>query len=559
MHVPTALIAAADVGGYVSLIKLLPVVVLLMLWAKAMTWMDKDAVAAHLPREMLNTSLFLAGIGAFILFFLLPNFWIAFSALFLLLVGTVGAYLGFRSKQVGLADLKKEFQDWRAGLSKGKKVVAKEGQVLLATRKGAVLPVPEAEDPERPGYDAAQVLLTDALRKEAERVDLRPGEGASTVQYYVDGVAYAALSMDRAASAAAITFLKQAAEMTIEDHRKPQTGMARATLDGKRHDLEITTAGSTAGESLRILINPKKRHDFKLDKLGFQAEQLEGIQKAVAEPRGIVLITAPRQQGLTTMLYAVIRSHDAFLNHIQSIEHEPREDLEGITQNKLALTASTAEEVKMVEWVASTQPDVILMDEVFNPASARELVRFAQTDNRRVYIGMRAGSTFDALSMWRKMVGDDAAAAASLQLIIAGRVMRRLCMACKVGYAPDPETLRKLNMDPERVNKLFQARTQPLRDPRGNPIPCDFCHDLHYKGRFGVYETFVIDDEVREAIKTGGSVNQLKTLFRKQRARYMQEQALAQVEAGETSVQEVLRVLRNSEQPAKAPPAAAEQ
>ena len=114
-----------------------------------------------------------------------------------------------------------------------------------------------------------------------------------------------------------------------------------------------------------------------------------------------------------------------------------------------------------------------------------------------------------------------------LKFVINGRVVRKLCMACKVGYTADPETLRRLNMSPDKVGKLFQARTQPLRDPKGNPIVCEFCQDMHFVDRVGVYETFVIDDEVRAAMIAGGSVNQLKALFRKQRQKYLQEAALA--------------------------------
>jgi len=177
----------------------------------------------------------------------------------------------------------------------------------------------------------------------------------------------------------------------------------------------------------------------------------------------------------------------------------------------------------------------------------------SRREGRRVYLGMRAGTTFEALEQWRKLVGDDKAATDYLRMVIAGRVVRRLCMACKVGYPPDPDTLRKLNMDPNRVTQLFMERKEPLRDPKGNPMTCDFCVDLRFKGRFGVYEVFNIDDEVRSAVLAGGTLNQLKTIFRKQRGRYLQEMALAQVEAGETSVQEVLRVLKGPEQQARAP------
>jgi type II secretory ATPase GspE/PulE/Tfp pilus assembly ATPase PilB-like protein len=105
-------------------------------------------------------------------------------------------------------------------------------------------------------------------------------------------------------------------------------------------------------------------------------------------------------------------------------------------------------------------------------------------------------------------------------------------------------------MNPEKVGKLFQARTTPLLDPKGTPIPCEFCRELQFKGRTGVFETLLVDDEVRQIVEAGGSSNQLKSVFRKQRGKYLQEQALAKVEAGETSVQEVLRVMKAGDTPA---------
>jgi general secretion pathway protein E len=133
-------------------------------------------------------------------------------------------------------------------------------------------------------------------------------------------------------------------------------------------------------------------------------------------------------------------------------------------------------------------------------------------------------------------------------------VLRKLCNACKVGYTPDPNTLKKLGMNPEKSTTLFQARTQPLRDPKGNPIPCTFCNDLRFKGRTGVFEFFLLDDEAREAIAAGASPNQLRASFRKTRGRFLQEEALGLVEKGDTSVQEVLRVLKGGDTTV-APPA----
>jgi type II secretory ATPase GspE/PulE/Tfp pilus assembly ATPase PilB-like protein len=253
------------------------------------------------------------------------------------------------------------------------------------------------------------------------------------------------------------------------------------------------------------------------------------------------LVSAPKGQGLTALLYALIRNHDAFVYHVQTIERDPPIDLEGITQNKLASNAPAAEESKLAGWVVSNEPDVVMIGRIDDPRTATEMIKLGKA-GKRVYVGMRAGNSLEAISAWRKLVGDDKAAASQLDLAISGRVVRRLCQACKVAYTPDPAALRKMNMNPDKVGQLFQARTQPLRDQKGNEVPCEFCHDLRFKGRVGVYEVLTIDEEMRAAIPGGSEAT--KAAFRKQRQRFLQEVALARVEAGDTSIQEVLRVLR---------------
>ena len=362
----------------------------------------------------------------------------------------------------------------------------------------------------------------------------------------MDGVAYAGNQMDRARAAAAIEYVKAIAGMDIAEKRKPQSGSLKVSLDGQKRELQLQTAGSKAGEQLRAVVDPKKKYQEKLEDLGLSEDQLETVRSVIHENSGVVLISSPRGQGLTTTLYAVLRAHDAFLQHIQTIEPDQQTDLEGITQNKLPAQPATGEELKAVSWAISQEPDVIMISSVQDPKSAAALAKYAQ-EGRRIYIGLRAGSTFDALAAWRKLIGEDTAAMRNLSMIISGRVVRRLCGACKAGYTPDPSTLRKLNMDPDKVGKLYQARTQPMRDQKGNPVLCDFCKELYFKGRTGVYEIFVIDDDVKATIEAGGSINQLKAAFRKQRGKYLQEAALAQVEAGETSVQEVLRVMKSDD------------
>jgi type II secretory ATPase GspE/PulE/Tfp pilus assembly ATPase PilB-like protein len=257
-------------------------------------------------------------------------------------------------------------------------------------------------------------------------------------------------------------------------------------------------------------------------------------------------VSAPKGSGLTTLMYAILRAHDAFLTHIHTIERAPDIDLEGITQNKLAPNATGAEEAKQTRWVIDQQPDTIAITSIEDTSTAMELVKFAK-EGKRVYIGVRAGNTQEALAQWVRLIGNEKRALEQLILVISGRVVRKLCNACKVGYAPDPTTLKKLNMDPDRVSKLYQERKEPMRDPKGQPVLCEFCHELHFKGRSGVYEMFIIDEDAKAAAEGGVTSPQMKMAFRKQRAKYLQEQALLLVEKGDTSVQEVLRVLKSDQ------------
>jgi type II secretory ATPase GspE/PulE/Tfp pilus assembly ATPase PilB-like protein len=329
--------------------------------------------------------------------------------------------------------------------------------------------------------------------------------------------------------------------MDLNDRRKPQTGSMKALLDGRKRDLKVSTAGTNAGETLSVDVDMKQRYELTIDQLGFSADQLNAVEEIIAEGQGIVLVAAPKGHGLTSLLYAILRRHDAFLSHIQTLEREPQADLEGITQNKLP--GGSGEEAKQVAWLASQQPDILAVDRVEDPRSAQEIANYASS-GRRAYVGLRAGSTFEALQTWRNMVGDDKVAMKDVRLVIAARLMRRLCGACKQDFNPDPDTLRKLNMPPERVGKLFTARTTPLKDNRGRDMVCDFCLDIRFKGRIGIFELFIIDNEVKQVIQAGGSVNQLKMLFKKQRQKYLQEQALAVAVSGESSLNEVARVLK---------------
>ena len=544
-------LAAVPYGQYLAWWKGLPFLLLLFVWARMLSWSDKDLVAAHMPRDAINGANLGGLMLAAALFFVLPNFFLALGVFLLVLGIEVGVYLNLRNKAVGLADLKKDFREYVQNFGKGKEKVkeAAEGVVQIFDAKGNPLERPESDDPMREQYDAAQTVLDEPLMKRAERIDVATRDGAATETFVVDGLPHPGPALSAEAASAAMAYLKLHAGLDVEQRRKPQAGKLKVRRDGTTHTLALRTAGSTAGEALSAELDPQNRYKQTLESLGLLPGQMDLVQRIATDRTGIVLVAAPEQQGLTTLLYALLRNHDAFLQHIQTIERKPPGELEGITQNRLE-TREPTETSDKLRWITSQEPDVVLLGEPPDAAAAEEAIRFAKT-GKMVYVGLRGGGTFDALGAWERIVGDPKKALAEVKLAISGRVVRKLCEACKVEYHPDPAALKKMNLDPDRITSLFEARTEPLTDEKGNAVVCPFCHGLGFQGRTGVYEVLEVTDAVRAAAAglAQGSAGQLKAVFRKQRGLYLQEAALQRVEQGDTSVQEVLRAIKSGAEP----------
>ena len=386
------ILAATDmpVGGYINGLKAIPVVLVLLVWAKALTWVDKDSEAARMKRDLINIAMMLGFIGGFGLFIFLPNFFIALLALLVVFGVEAGVYLMMRKSAVGLKDLRGDFKAWIQGMGREKKPVAEVvGAVQIVSATGSLLPAPKADTPEAESYNGIQTLLTDPLMNNAEVIDLAPSEGGVTVKYSVDGVTYTGATVSKTTGAAAIAYLKAAAGLDIGEVRKPQKGGLKINVNAQRRELQVETKGSTAGEYARFTADAKKRHDFTPDTIGFTEKQLETIKSIVLKGGGVTLVTAPKGQGLTSLSYVMLKLHDAFLQNLASVERDPEQDIEGVTQHKLEKNATPEEEEKMVNWIISQQPDVLLVAKPENSASAKELMRSGKS--RRIYVSMNAG------------------------------------------------------------------------------------------------------------------------------------------------------------------------
>ena len=231
-----------------------------MLWLRLLTWLDKDAVAARLPREWLNIALAGGFVLAVILFLFLPGFWIALPVFVLVMLAELGVYLGLRSKQVGLKDLIADLKNMAIFKGSGKKSKVQEipGAVMLATRDGRHVSQPDSDAPERQVYDVVQLMMTDPLAAGWSALSCFQLKAQfSCGSTGLTAWSTTARSSARAASPGRSHFSSVWRGWMLDEKRKPQMGTIQASIDGRRHEVQIHTAGSASGESLKLMVDAK--------------------------------------------------------------------------------------------------------------------------------------------------------------------------------------------------------------------------------------------------------------------------------------------------------------
>ncbi len=551
MHECLALLAQLPPSTmYVQPVKLVAVVLLFALWALFAQWVDKDAVAVNTYRVLWN--LLVLGTGAVVMAaaWLVPIFWIGLAAMFVVNTTMMIVYVIHRNKLVRPEDRVLTAEHFRRlkeeGFSGKKKVKEVKERVRLTGADKKVVPIPE-EDPEREQYRLVQDLVFDALWRRAALVELLPGKEVAKITYQVDGVATDREGLPRAEADAVLLFLKRIAGLNLEEHRKPQSGQILAAIGEHKHKMLVRTDGSTAGEKLTMRIFYREG-ELKIPDLGFNAKQLDAVMALREVSPGLILLSAPSGAGLTTTIYSFTRTHDRFLQNVQTIEFEKEMDLDNVTQKVFSTVEGKTFCETLLKLVRS-DPDIIVLPELRDRESAAVAAQ-AAAQKQKVYVGLVASDVFDALRKWLTLVGDKVLVAKGLLAIANQRLVRVLCGQCKEAYKPDAAMMRKLNLPADKV--LYRV-PQPQFDKHGTPIVCQACQGTGYVGRTAVYEWLQVDDGLREVLRRSTSVADIQSYVQKRGMLGLQAQALQKVLDGVTSIQEVARAVRGDSAP---PPAA---
>jgi type II secretory ATPase GspE/PulE/Tfp pilus assembly ATPase PilB-like protein len=533
----------------VNLVKIGVVVALLFLWGLALQWVDRDTDVVKTKREQWNLITISGGMTAFFVLLVPPwpgqLFFVGVGAWLVLAGGAVLAYVFHRNGRVLPANrvlTAAHFKRLTGGEAKKRPLDEKGQRVRLGDAKGKFMSLPDDVD-EAKDYQAVQDFMHDLLWRRASDVDMVAAKDKYRLMYRIDGV-----PQEKAEGVAleqgerVIRYLKKLAGLNVEEIRRPQTGRIKAALlshNGEIGFTEVRTSGTTAGERIQLHIQsgPVLR---RIHELGIAPQRIEALKEMIAKPTGMLLISAPPHNGLTTTQYAILRSHDAYIQNINTLERRRLVELDNITQRTYEGTSADVNYARMLQSILRREPDIVMVSECEDRETAQIATRAAAED-RKIYMGIIAKDSFDALAKYLAFVEDNRLAGKALVGVLQQKLIRVLCTACRESFRPDPATLKKLNLPADKIECFHRPPTKPLVDKKGREIVCPTCQGSGYVGRTGLFELLVIKPDVAELITEGAPINRIKSQCRKNRMYYLQEEGLLKVIDGTTSINEILR------------------
>ena len=536
--------ATIEYGGYISIIKLIGYLILFFGWLPLVGWIHYDAKTVETNDAFWTGIILGAGAAGAIIWLLVPIFLVG-MLFYLIAVGATSlAYVKHRNARV--LDFDKVLTtDHIKNLlvSKEKKLEALKSFTFVTANKNEI-PVPEPRTPEFFGYKTAYEILSDAIWRRTSSIVFSPTAHDYQVTYNVDGTSLKQPSIARDQMQYFIRFVKELAGLDTKEKRKPQKGNFKIRKKKDDSPWEVTTAGSTAGEQIRL--KPITQEAMaRLTEIGLMPEQETLLNQFSEIKQGVFIISGPRKNGITTSLYALLRNHDAFINSINTLERQPPAQMPNITQNIFNLTdTGTTTFANKLQAIVRMGPDIIGISDC-EDAETAQVACAAARDGKLVYITIKADSVIQALGKWLKYVGNKSVAADTLLGISNQRLLRILCDECKQAYAPDKELFKKFNITAEKTKVLY--RTGKVQyDKHGKPSTCEHCQGTGYFGRTAVYEIITLNNDLRKVIKISKSLPEIGTQFRRAKMLYLQEQSLRKVITGKIAINEMIRVLSTS-------------
>jgi len=390
----------------------------------------------------------------------------------------------------------------------------------------------EAQDEDAPVVKLVNSLIADAVKRDASDIHIESFEKSIRVRFRIDGVLHEMMSPPYKMKGAIISRLKIMAELDIAEKRIPQDGRIKIRIGKKKIDLRVSTLPTIFGEKIVMRILDKSNLQIDLTKLGFQQEALETFTKAIDSPYGMVLVTGPTGSGKTTTLYSALNRINEPHHNIMTAEDPVEYNLDGINQvnvhEEIGLTFASA-----LKAFLRQDPNIVMVGEIRDLETGSIAVKAALTG----HLVLSTLHTNDAPSTINRMIDmgvEPFLVASSTNLILAQRLVRRLCPECKEKQQIHPEVMQELGIEDEPPFEIYE------------PVGCPKCSNTGYKGRAGLYEVLNISEDVRQMILDRCSNSEIRNQAIKEGMVTLRKDGIIKIRDGITSAEEVLKETSNN-------------
>ncbi len=383
---------------------------------------------------------------------------------------------------------------------------------------------------EAPVVKLVNLMLSEAIGRGASDIHLEPYEKTFRVRYRIDGVLYDVMQPPLKLKAALSSRVKIMSELDIAERRLPQDGRIKLKLKNKEVDLRVSTLPTLFGEKIVMRILDKSNLVLDLTKLGFEQKAMQEFEGAIQSPYGMVLVTGPTGSGKTTTLYSALSTINTVDVNIMTTEDPVEYNLLGINQvqvkEEIGLTFASA-----LRSFLRQDPDIIMVGEIRDFETAEIAVKAALTGHL-VLSTLHTNDAPSTISRLLNMGIEPFLVSASVLLILAQRLCRKICKDCKEGEKVPIPAIMNLGFSEQ------EARRIKCYKGKG----CNICNGTGYKGRIALYEVMPVRDEVKELILEGASAGEIKNTAVRLGMRTLRMSGISKIKEGVTTIEEVLRV-----------------
>ena len=373
------------------------------------------------------------------------------------------------------------------------------------------------------------LMFLDAVLENASDIHFEASEDKYRVRYRIDGVLYEKISPPIKTGILIVSRIKVISGMDISERRLPQDGRIQLNVASATIDVRVSTLPTKNGESVVMRLLNKSAVSLDLNTLGFRNEELKLIYQLLSKPNGIILVTGPTGCGKTTTLYSVLNYLNDVETKIITTEDPVEYDIDGLIQVQVNPSIGV-DFANCLRTILRQDPDIILVGEIRDEETARVAIQASLTGHL-VFSTLHTSDSPTALTRLTDMGIKPYLIAATLEAVISQRLVRKICSSCKEEYKPSDRFLKDLNLTSGDIkgNKIFRGRG------------CSNCHNTGYRGRIGIYEILVINDEIQKLIIEQANTSAIRTAAKRSGMMTLRDSGLIALYNGLTTIEEVTR------------------